>query len=339
MMENLDTRQRKLLRAVIQNYIDHAKPVGSRYLVESCGLDCSPATVRNEMAHLERSGYVRQPHTSAGRVPTDRGYRFYLNKLIQYKTFSQKQKEAIDERIENAGGNVNLILDEASRILSSISKELGIVITPWMSWGIFDRMELIALSGCKVLAVIHVRSRSVKTMIFELESQLSQEELEKTAAILNERLSGLTLEEIQTKIKQYIKDVSGVNRKLLHYVIASASELFDFSEPIEVHTSGTQNILSQPEFESAGMLEAIFALLDNRKTLIHVFNDRVEGIEVTIGRENKEKGLRSFTVIKASYKRGKDIGTLGIIGPTRMPYRKIIPLMSCMASTVSQYLS
>ena len=338
-MKPVAQRQKNLLRWIVKSYIEDTKPVGSQHLVKKYRLDRSPATVRNEMACLEEDGYIQQPHTSAGRIPTDKGYRYYVSHLMKKEHLASSEREHIRERMEHAAGNVNVILEEASRILGKVSKELGVVLTPWISWGVFDRMELIELTDREILAAIHVQSRMVKTVILELESDLGQEDLEKTAAVLNERLSGLTLEEIQRTIEARVHDASRANRMVLRRIVEAASNLFDFSEPLEVHTCGTQNILAQPEFENTHLLESILGLIDNKRHLIQIFHKRVDDTKIIIGCEHQEERLRNFSIVTACYQRGRDVGTLGVIGPTRMKYGKIVPLMDFMAKTMTQYLS
>ena len=338
-MQKLTSRQKKILYRIVQSYVDTATAVGSSHLVRHCGLDWSSATIRGEMVNLESMGYIEQPHTSAGRIPTDRAYRFYVSRINNSKRVHYDVKDKIQDHMGKAGRDVNGILDETSKILSKISRELSVVLTPWLDWGIFDRLELIKLSHKKVLVVIHVRSRSVKTVIMETESDLDIYDLEKTTRLLNERLSGLTLEEIRTTIKDRIEEVQRGDKKLLRQMIVQADELFHFAEPVSVHTSGAKDILSQPEFSDINMLERLFSLIDDKESLIELFHKKGGEVEVMIGRENQDDRLNAFTVIKASYNRGKDIGTFGIIGPTRMPYNRILPLVDFVARSMSQCLS
>ncbi len=337
-MEELTKRQKKILRYLVISYIDSTIPVGSKNLVEKYCLDCSPATVRNELADLEKMGYIEQPHTSAGRIPTDKGYRFYVNNLLRQQRIPSYDQLFINERMRRAGGEVKRILEEASRLLGKISNELGVVLTPWMEWGIFDHLELVELSEKKILAVIHIRSRLPKTVILELDSDFKNKDLRAAESILNERLTGLTLREIRNSIKDRVKDVEINTRTILGKITESSEKLFKFSDP-EVITAGTKNILNQPEFVDRELLLKIFGLIDDKKDLMHVFLKDVDGTEIRIGRENNDSRLESFTVIASSYRRGKDIGTFGIIGPKRMPYRKILPLVETMATTISRYLS
>lgn len=338
-METLTNRQKIVLQRIVRQYVDSAVPVGSNHLVQQYQMKWSSATIRAEMASLESLGYIEQPHTSAGRIPTDKAYRFYVNHIALSNKSRFDERETIKENIENAGGDISTILSETSKILSTISKELSVVLTPWMSWGIFDRLELIKLSHHKVLIVIRVRSRSVKTVIIESRSDIKTGHLEKIAGILNERLSGLTLEEIRNTIKDRVKPFRDEDMSFLQQVAESANDLFHFAEPVTVHTCGAGNILKQPEFSDIEMLERLFAIIDDRESLLKLFDRKTGGVEVIIGRENSMEYLNRFTVVKASYHRGKDIGTFGIIGPTRMPYHQILPLVDYVAKSVSHCLS
>jgi len=338
-MEALTNRQKTVLKRIVRHYVESAAPVGSNHLVHRYKMNWSSATIRSEMASLEALGYIKQPHTSAGRIPTDKAYRFYVDHMSRVNNTECETREKINEFIESAGGDIGTILAETSRILSTISKELSVVLTPWMSWGIFDRLELIGLSQRKVLIVIHVQSRSVKTVIIESVSEIKTEHLEKIAGILNERLSGLTLEEIRNTIKDRVRHFRNEDMSFLQQVADSADELFHFAEPVTVHTSGARNILKQPEFSDIEMLERLFAIIDDRESLLKLFDRKTSGVEVIIGRENSIEYLNGFTVVKASYNRGKDIGTFGLIGPTRMPYHRILPLVDYVAQSVSHCLS
>ena len=290
-MNELSRRQKKILHWIVRNHIKTASPVGSVHLVRGKCVDCSAATVRNEMMTLEEMGYIEQPHTSAGRIPTDLGYRYYVNNLIKWEPSSPYTHETVCQRMEKAGGDINRILEEASRILGVISSELGVVLTPWMAWGVFDRLELIELSHSKVLAVIHVRSRLVKTVIFELQTKLSQKELQKSASILNERLSGLTLEEVKKTISSRLKDAYSADKKLLSVIADMADKLFDFSEPLDIHTSGTRNLICKPEFADSSKMQHFFTLIDDRRQLMELFNKHDSVTEVVIGQENKDDRL------------------------------------------------
>ncbi len=337
-MQELTRRQKILLRCVIRNFIETATPVGSEHLVKRYHLAYSSATVRNDMMALEKMGYLEQPYASSGRVPSDLGYRAYVTRLMRKEMLRHEDRIRIDEGIQQAHGNLRRILSEASQILGTISNELGVVLTPWMCNWVFDRIEFIALSDNKVLAVIRVQSRQAKTVILEIASTLKQEELNQTAEILNERLNGLRLEEIRNSIGLRIQDVSGGHPDLIRKMVDAARDLFNFSEPLDVHTSGTQNMLMQPEFSNQQMMQHVLALVEERQDLLEIMQDHCPRPRVSIGRENPNERFQAFSVVKATYTVGQEEGTIGVIGPTRMPYRRIVPLVEHMAEAMSAHL-
>lgn len=334
-MSTLTQRQKELFRWVVQRYIGTAVPVGSDQLVKHCKLDCSPATVRNEMVCLEEMGYVKQPHPSAGRIPTDQGYRIYVDSLMKREDMRPDEESHIHEGIHSANGNAQILLDAASRLLSQISEELAVVITPWISRTVFDRLELIALSEKKVLLVLHVRHRRVKTILFQTQDDISEADLVKSASILNERLSGLTLDEIQQHTKKLFGPGLVSDHALIAQIVDSVHEFFNFSSPLEIHATGTHHMLSQPEFSDPALLKSIFSFVEDKDGMAVLFLDQPQNVNVTIGTENKDERLQSFSVISAYYKMGQEDGIIGVIGPTRMRYEKILPLVGHMAQAVT----
>ena len=335
----LTHRQNKLLRGILRQFIETASPVGSDYLAKNCRLNCSPATVRNEMSALDEMGYLQKPHTSAGRIPTDKGYRFYVDSLMKHDPVTVEEEENIHLGIQNAKGNAFFVFEEISGVLSKISQELAIVMTPQISNSVFDRLELIELNQNKILSIIHVRSRLVKTVILQIDFKLKYNDLERTCRLLNERLSGLTLEEIKKNIHFRMQDLITSNWPVLRLLVESASELFDFTGPVEVHTAGSQNIISQPEFSDKNMLETMFAFLEDKKGLVDMVHAIDQDPAITIGHENQDSRLKSFSIITSFYRLGNNVGVVGVIGPTRMRYQKIVPLVNRIAITMTKYMS
>ncbi|NQT25621.1 heat-inducible transcription repressor HrcA [candidate division KSB1 bacterium] len=338
-MHTLSKRQKTLLRHIIQNFIDTAAPVGSDYLVKKHRLDYSPATVRNEMMNLESMGFIQQPHTSAGRIPSDKGYRYYVGHLMRPEKLKYEYQDKIDAQISQFTGDVRKIFEEASGILGKISNELGLVLTPWMSNWVLDCLELISLSSQKVLVVIRVRSRNVKTVVLEIENEFSTKDLYNTASLLNERLSGLTLEEIKNTMYDRTRNVSGGNPGIIREMINSVDELFGLSDSAELLTAGTRNILLQPEFSQKEMMDAFLGLVENRRDLVRAMKDCCDEPQISIGNENKNNRLNAFSIVKAGYNIGGNSGTIGVIGPTRMPYNRILPLVNHVAASISHHLS
>lgn len=338
-MQDLTKRQKQLLRCLVLNFTEDAVPVGSDHLVKRFRLKYSSATVRNEMAALEDRGFIHQPHSSSGRVPTDLGYRHYVNNLMRRETLNPEYRQKIEGGFQDSSRNLEEILRGASHLLSSISNELAVVLTPWMCNWVFDRMEFLSLSDNKLLVVIRVQSRQTKTVVLEVESSLKQKDLDRSAEILNERLSGLRLDEIKNTISDRLRGVEDGNSDLLRKTVSTADTLFDFAEPLAVHTSGTQNMLRQPEFSDQEMMGRVLSLIEDRQELLEVMLDRNHNAQVSIGNENPTHRLSSFSVVKAAYSVGNEIGTIGVVGPVRMPYRRIVPLVEHMAATMSALLS
>jgi len=337
-MREITRRQTQLLRCIVQSYIQTATPVSSDLVVRQRNtMSCSTATIRNEMVNLESMGYLNQPHTSAGRIPTDRAFRLYVDALMRKEKLTRQEQERI-RNLTGRQGDIYEILEQASQILGQISNELAIVLTPSVSHAIFDKLELISLNANKVLVVIHVRSRSVKTIVIQIDSKLKEQDLKNTASVLNERLTGLPLHEIQVSIRDRCQHASNTNGKLIRFLIDSAEEIFNINEPLSVRTFGTHNILSQPEFSDKMLLELLFEVIEDRKSLSSMLQLQQRPFQVIIGQEHQDKRLKPFSVVSARYQIGTDSGAIGIIGPKRMRYSKIMPLVEKIAGTISLHL-
>jgi heat-inducible transcriptional repressor len=311
-------------------------PVGSDQLVKFCRLDCSPATVRNEMALLERLGFLSQPHASAGRIPTDLGYRFYVDGLMRQEGMDPAEEAGAFERMAVARNDVRRLLETVSHLISDISEELAVVITPFISHARFDRMELVLLSERRVLMVVHVQKRRVRTVVLETREPVTEAALSKTAALLNERLSGLTLDEIRTLIRGRFEPNLVSEQHLLNSVINSAEEWCNFSGSMDLYTAGTQNLFAQPEFSNSSLLKGVFSFVEDRESLLGDLSSRPGPVHLAIGSENRDARLRPFSVVTAFYRLGQEDGVISVIGPTRMRYARILPMMDRMARTVTE---
>jgi heat-inducible transcriptional repressor len=261
-----------------------------------------------------------------------------VDALMRRERLTRQENELIEDAVNNQG-DVSLILEEISKIISRISNELGIVITPYLSHAIFDRLELIRLSGQKVLVVIHVISRAERTLILQVESALEDVDLKDTAEVLNQRLNGLTLQEINESIHDRLRDASRTNHDILIKVLEASHRIFDYSQSVKLHTSGTQMLINQPEFSDKKILKRFFSVIEDRNRLSSIFQNDLVPFKVVIGREHQDDELKPFSVVVASYRMGDDEGTIGVIGPKRMRYSKVLPLVEQMAKTMSTNLS
>lgn len=340
MTESLTERQKEVLKNVVQTFILTAAPVGSRGLSKKCDLSLSPATIRNVMADLEDQGYISHPHVSAGRIPTDKGYRFYVDGLMGIEMLSQKDKDGI---YQNLSGIIETedLLKEASKLLSRISKQLSVVSTPHLRTGVLTQLEIIQISNSKLMAIMSIRSGLVKTITMEITFEISRSKIEEINRFLNERLCGLTLNEIRETFHDRVKDAENEDTGLIRLFLCNTDKLFnDFYSRERLHISGTTNILSQPEFESPEHIKSIIELIDNEDIIIHVLEkfeekNKCDNVTIMIGSENDIERLQDYSLIISSYRIGETTGTIGIIGPTRMEYSKVIPIVSCVAEAVS----
>lgn len=345
----LNERERFVLGTIVENFVDKAAPIGSTYIAKKYRLPFSPATLRNVMLDLEEKGYVWQPHTSAGRVPTDLGYRYYVDSLMKVEDISEEERIRIYESLRKVSRNIEYILEAASHTLANISKQLGVVLAPRFYQGVFDRLELVPITDSRILVVITVKSGLVKTITMELDREISRETLYETARILNERLNGLTLQQIKATIDERLRDVQLKDGRFIDLVIQSSQSLFNFPAPSDVHIGGTGNIMAQPEFSDQGKLKNVMELLEHKEMLIQVLNQdepetesdveestRPHRIKITIGQENKEDVIRYCSLITATYRLGTLSGTVGLLGPTRMPYSKLVAVVDLMAEVLSE---
>jgi heat-inducible transcriptional repressor len=345
----LTEREKNVLNLVVENFVRSVAPVGSKYIAQNYGLSLSSASIRNVMMELEKQGYITHPHTSAGRIPTDKGYRFYVDSLMRMENLTEIEKVDVLENLNRFSRDISFILEAASQTLAKISNLLGVVLAPRFYDGIFERIELVPVAEKKILAIISIKSGLIKTITMELGKDVPREKLERTANVLNERLYGLTLREIKQTIDVRLKNVEHGDTDFIDVVVDSSKFLFDFTPPADLHIGGTSNIISQPEFFKKEASKDIADLLDDREIMIHILNqedenesedfNQSEKLRITIGEENRETMMQHCSLITASYHVGNIFGTVGVLGPTRMHYSKIVGLVDYMAKALTDTLT
>ncbi len=339
--ENLTERERFVLQSLINYYISTAEPVGSKVVAQKYKLGISPATVRNTMQDLEEMGLITQPHTSAGRVPTDKGYRVYVDGMMGLEALTPSEEDQIRREICADYAAVEDILEQTARVLATVSKQLGLTIAPRFDKGILTSINLIPVADKKILVILAVKHGLVRTVLLEAESSIDLEQVEKTARILNERLSGLTLGEIKDSIDVRLKETSADDPKLIKLFLNSTDNLLNFTDAEQMHLGGTTNIVDQPEFKDREKLRSMIEVLEEKKLLAELVSAKgiKEGITITIGREIDRGEMQSCSLVTSPYKAGKVRGTIGIIGPTRMRYSKLASLVEYTAKLLSEMLS
>ncbi len=344
--QDLSERERQVLEAVVRTYVDSAEPAGSRTLAKRFNLGVSPATVRNTMSDLESKGYLFHRHTSAGRIPTDHAYRFYVDRIIRPQPLTEIERKRLVQEIETGGSSaVERLVQRAIRALSVLSRELGVAIAPSLEDAIVERLELIQVSTAKLLMVMTIRSGVVRTVYVDLPGEVQAEVLASVTQVLNERLAGLTLLAISETLPERLRDTGpgdgGEADELLNIFIQSSSELFDWTpQGDEVHLGQTSVLASQPEFNSGERLKGLIELTEQRALLADVLGNREHkgGLKITIGSENSEEALSDFTLVTAEYRVGQLKGVIGVIGPTRMPYEKVIAIVDYTSTLVNNVL-
>jgi heat-inducible transcriptional repressor len=339
--DNLSEREKLILQSLIDYYVTTAEPVGSRVVAQKFSLGLSPATIRNTMQDLEEMGLVTQPHTSAGRIPTDKGYRVYVDSMMGREALSSVEEEQIRREIHPDYAAVEDILEQTSRVLAAVSKQLGITVSPRFDKGVLTRIDLIPVADKKILVVLAVKHGLVRTVLLEAESNLSTEQVEKTVSVLNERLCGLTLGEIKDSMDLRLKEATSADPRLIKIFLDSAENLLNFTETEEMHLGGTTNILDQPEFKDREKLKGFIQVLEEKKLLSELISSQgiKEGITITIGNEIERGEIQSCSLVTSPYRAGKVKGTIGVIGPTRMKYSKLVSLVEYTAKRLSEVLS
>jgi heat-inducible transcriptional repressor len=344
--ENLSEREREILKILIDHYVLTAEPVASRAIARKYGLKLSPASIRNTIKDLEELGLVSQPHTSAGRVPTTEGYRLYVDYLLQPGELSESDQQMISDILSGAMKGIDQILEQTSRVLGSVSNQLGITIAPTFESGIITRLELIPVAEHRVLVVLAMKSGLAKTVLLEVETELKDIGLRETAAILNERLCGLSIGEMKRTIKKRLAEHTRGNPQLIKMFIESSDELLSFSGENDIHFGGASYLINQPEFNDPGKMRELLSLLDRRETVGRLMSEAsgVEGIRVVVGVDSEEESetigkTAKLSLLSSTYTAGNFQGVLGIMGPTRMPYSRLIGIVDFTAKRLSEILA
>ncbi len=340
----LSDREKTILRNVIRQFILTATPVGSRYIAKKYELGLSPATIRNIMADLEDSGYLGHPHTSAGRTPTDKGYRFYVDSLMEPPKLNTREKNIIDTTYDTDVSETDQILYITSLILSKITNQLACVTYPKFGYAILQKIQLVILSSSRLLVVLSIKSGLVKTITLEFNAEIKEKRIRKVERLLNERLSGLQLIEIRKTFKERIKDHYTDDLKpIIRMFFESADKIFnDFDTDRKSIITGAKNVLQQPEFEDQEHFQSIVELIEDKDVIVHIMDkksNRQKGnFTISIGKENQEDKLSDYSLITKKYKVGQASGSLGVVGPKRMEYSKAVAAVIYLAELLSKEL-
>jgi heat-inducible transcriptional repressor len=337
---SLSPRERFVLQSVVRHHILTAQPVSSKALVETYNPGVAPSTIRNIFTRLEELGLLSQPHVSAGRVPTEAGYKYYINQLMEPVGLPLEERKKIEEQLFSAEDDVEVILEHASQALSYLSRQLGITLAPKFDRAILEKLELVSASHNRVMLILLVRSGLIKAVLLEMDFEVDPDKLGLTSSILNERLSGLSLRQIRKTGEARLRDVGGA-LPVVGFILKRARHLFDFSGEEHLHYGGTANIMRHPEFQDVERLRTFLEFIEESNALTQFLTSRMaqEGIKVTIGRENIYGQLRDCSLITSTFQSAEMKGMVAVLGPMRMRYSVVIPLVRYTSDLISQVLS
>ncbi|MGH9867531.1 MAG: heat-inducible transcriptional repressor HrcA [Candidatus Polarisedimenticolia bacterium] len=344
----LDKRSQEILEAVVRSYIETGEPVGSRAVSVLTREGLSAATVRNVMADLEQRNLLAQPHTSAGRVPTDLAYRVYVDLLMKTRKLSAAEERLIESSVQGGPPELSEIFATVSRLLSRLSRQLGVVVTPHVSRVRVRDIEFVRLAAHRVLLIVVATSGLIHNKVVEIPEDHAQERLDALGRYLSREFSGHTLLEIRDRILSMMGQEKAQYDSLLLEALALGRASLAMEPPAgmagEIFVDGAANLLSEPAFASTERLKSLFRTFEEKHELVRVLNSCLEerpgGVRVLIGSENPSPEMSDCTLIASSYgAEGNTMGTLGIIGPTRMEYARAIALVDSMARVLSDALT
>ena len=324
----LDERKTKILNAIIKNYLETGEPVGSRTISKYTDLNLSSATIRNEMSDLEELGYILQPHTSAGRIPSDKGYRFYVDHLME-----KKDKEVADMKafvIEHTE-KMDQVLQQVAKLLAVNTNYATMITSPQTHHSKVKFLQLSNVDEHNILVVVVLEGNLVKNKIIPVEEPIDNEQMLKLNMLLNTNLTGFSMEEINLGTIALLKEKAGIHSKLIGSVLDAVAEAINEGEDLEIYTSGATNILKYPELSDSGNASELLNAFEEKDQLVSLVTENLAedeeqtGIQVYIGNEAPIQTMKDCSVVTATYELGEGVkGTIGIIGPKRMDYENVM---------------
>ena len=333
----LSERKKQILRAVVENYIQTAEPVGSKAIVASAGLKVSSATIRNEMAELENLGYLEQPHTSAGRIPSPKGYRLYVNELMEEHRLTMQEAQKINEALNLKIREMDQVMTEAGKIISQLTKYPTVALTKGNNKATIARYDLLMVEEMAFIAVLMTDGQLVKNKLFRLSTPLSDTQLQLLSTLLNTSFTGLTLEQLGPELARVASHSAGEAYGLISLVVSFAMEVLEELETNVIHTAGIPSLLAHPEYQSLERAEPLMNFLSEMGESVNLPVVQGENVKILIGPENVADELKESSVIMASYDIGGGMqGVIGVVGPTRMDYADLAARLSYFAEGLSR---
>jgi heat-inducible transcriptional repressor len=343
MANHLDKRKNMILKVVTDDYIESAEPVGSRTIARKHELGLSPATIRNEMADLEEGGYLEQPHTSAGRIPSQMGYRYYVDALMSLQRLSEREIDTIHLELEQHQHQVKSIIHQTAKILVQMTQYPSLVLSPHFKSAIFRHVQLIRIAENAVLVLLVTDTGVVENKVIEFEGEILDQDLDQISVLLNQKLRGVNVKDLQGALLNEIRSELTFHEEFINeslkLLLKLAAQTSNNQE--RVYLDGATKILEQPEFADLKKFKPLMDILGEEDKLYKVLSSNATlGARVTIGAENEDLGISDCSMVTASYEiAGRPVGVIGVLGPTRMEYAKVLPVVEYTAAILSELLT
>lgn len=339
----LDDRKLRVLHAIINSYVLKAEPVGSRTISKQYDLGVSSATIRNEMSDLEELGYLNKPHTSAGRIPSDKAYRLYVDQLLKLekRRMDMKKKQRIKEALIEESQEIDQLIRNSAKIISAITNYTSLAISPQLKESRLKHIQLIPIGGAEILVILVNESGIVKNTIFKVGNDISQDQLSTISNFLNQKLRGFTMGEIDMAIDRGIFKEMYDLKNILDSIIPIISKSLEDMDEVDVYADGVTNIFNFPEYADLDRAKSFISFMEDKELLMELLlgNTLEEDIEITIGDENIYEPLKDCSLITTTYRLGDlTIGKIGVIGPTRMEYFRVINALRLFSINMTEIL-
>jgi len=339
----INERKQKILKAIVQDYIATAEPVGSRTISKKFELGVSPATIRNEMSDLEEMGLIEQPHTSAGRIPSEAGYRYYVNYLMDPVELNEEEKRKINQEISNRLNEIHEVIEYTGKLISQITCLTSLVMEPISKNSVLKQLYFLPYEQGKAIMVIVKDNGKVENSIVEIGEDITPEELQVLANIFNEKISGTKVKDLKRELLKEIYGELYRKRQMLDGILGilnKVAEEGDEDPSGKVYLGGTLNMLNQPEFRDLDKVKDLFKVFEENSRLKGLLKRNRQGINITIGSENADNVLKDCSIISATYHiNGKQVGSVGVLGPTRMDYGKAITIVDYITKSLTEMLT
>ncbi|WP_235918981.1 heat-inducible transcriptional repressor HrcA [Heliomicrobium undosum] len=336
----MNDRKQKVLWAIIQDYVSTAEPVGSRTIARKYDLGVSPATIRNEMSDLEELGLIEQPYTSSGRIPSDYGYRYFVDCLMERETLNPEELRRVQRAMSERLQEVNSIMQQTTNLLAKLTNYTAVVLGPQVGKTTFQQIHFFPVMPTKAVAVVVTSAGVMENKLLDIPESMTPEDLQKVSVMINERLQGLTMAQVRASLCMELNEALKKQKQVLSRSLELIDEALHGDSDERVFLAGTMNIFKQPEFKDVEKLQNLLGILEQHHTVRELMHDHPEpGIHIKIGTENRHEGVRNCSMVTASYQLdGEVLGVIGLIGPTRMEYSKAVAVVEGLTGQLSAVL-